>query len=514
MNMRPAPGSRLQYRGAFSLWLALTALPAAAQVGPLTSQSLFFNQASNANTGNYLAANAGVLYTSNAQYTSNGSGDTLLTLGLGGDTSREGTRLDYHLDSDLMVLKYLGGTFGTQLTGYADGKLAFKIVPGLFSWIARETYTQLQIDPYAPATPDNLESLNYITTGPRFAWSPTLRTSVTLEGLYSYVSSSSSSPTYVNLDSHRYGGNLNLERAFSSTSSLYIKGRYEKVDFKDQEDNNNFSVAEGVGGFRVRGARTDFDISGGYSRIQVQDILTPVETILGTVERPETETFGGPIWTLNLSRLITPSQRVALFATQQFTDAAAAFRLNFDQPVPTIAPLQVAAGDPYQSRTFGADWRFETLRSSIDISVLDGRIRYVVLSPNENNSDVKSVHALFARQLSPVLNWDIGASYSHSEYAQPSTTTGQTAVNWTTALTDLRWRVGERVALRFLYAYSSQNGLHDNQLGIIASYALVGGLPIQQQEGPQLLPTSPESMQWQSPPPQPTPPASTQPPPQ
>jgi hypothetical protein len=495
MSMRPAPGSRPRYRGAFGILLALAALPAAAQVGPLTSQSLFFNQASNANIGNYLAANGGVLYTSNAQYTSSGSGDTLLTLGLGGNTAGESARLDYHLASDLMLLKYLGGTFGTSVTGYADGMAAFKIVPGLFSWIARETYTQLQIDPYAPATPDNLESLNYITTGPRFIWSPTLRTSLKLEALYSYISTSSSAPQYVNLDNHRYGGNLSAERAFSSSSSLYIRGRYEKVDFKDQMDNNNFSIADGVGGFRLHGARTDFDISGGYSKIQVEDILTPVETILGTVERPETQNFGGAVWTLNLSRLITPSQRVALFGYQQFTDAAAALRLSFDQPVPTAVPTQLAAGNPFQSRTFGGDWRFETLRSSIDISVLDSRTRYVVITTNENNSDAKSVHALFARQLSPVLNWDIGASYSHIDYAQASTT-GQTTVNWTNALTDLRWRVSPRVALRFLYAYSSQNGLHTNQLGIIASYSLLGALPTQQ-ESPQLLPTSPESMQWQ-----------------
>ena len=51
MNMRPGPGSRPRCRGAFALALTLMALPAAAQVGPLTPQSLFFQQASNARSG-------------------------------------------------------------------------------------------------------------------------------------------------------------------------------------------------------------------------------------------------------------------------------------------------------------------------------------------------------------------------------------------------------------------------------------------------------------------------------
>jgi hypothetical protein len=501
MNTRPVRGSRPRYRGAFGLWLALAAVPAAAQVGPLTNQTLFFNQASNAHVGNYLSADTGLVYTSNAQYTEGGSGDVLAMLGLSGDTEHEGTRFDYHLDSDLALLKYLKGTFGTQLTGYADGEAAFKIVPGLFSWIARETYTQLQINPYAAATPDNLESLNYITTGPRFTWRPTLRTSVTLEGLYSYVSSSSSATDYVNLDSHRYGGNLNIERAFTSISSLYFKGSYEKVEFKDQVDNNNFSVADTLVGFKVGGARTSLDISGGYNWIQVQDILTPVETILGTEDRPETEKFGGAAWGLNLSRLITPTQRVALFANQQFSDAAAQFRLSFDQPVPMVAPTQIAAGNPYESRDFGADWRFQALRTSVDVNVLYSRFHYVVVTANANANDfnTKGVNVLVARQLSQVLNWEVGGSYSHNTYTKESAT-GETVTNLTSALTSLRWRVGERVGVRFLYAFSRFTGVHDNQVGIIASYALTGALPDITLPLNPLQPTAPESMQ--SPPPE------------
>src|SRR5438874_1177575 len=62
------------------LVLALAPLPAAAQIGPLTNQSLFFDQASNPHGGNYLAADAGLIYTDNVSRAANGSGDTLAQL--------------------------------------------------------------------------------------------------------------------------------------------------------------------------------------------------------------------------------------------------------------------------------------------------------------------------------------------------------------------------------------------------------------------------------------------------
>src|SRR5262249_41980898 len=154
-------------------------------VGPLTYQNLFFNQGSNAQTGDYLAVDAGLLYTSNASVSSNGSGDTLAEIGLVGNTAYQGPRLDYHLDTDIAGVKYLHDTYRLEPTGYLDGTAELKILPGTFSWTGRETYSQLLINPYEPGNPDNLEDINTVTTGPRFTLRPTLQTTATLDGLYS-----------------------------------------------------------------------------------------------------------------------------------------------------------------------------------------------------------------------------------------------------------------------------------------------------------------------------------------
>ena len=495
--MRPG-GPRPRYRAALALWLTVVTVPATAQVALWTSQSLM-SQTANNYPGDHLAAYGGLIYTDNVQRTAGGSSQTLLLLGLSGDLSHQGTRLDYRLASNLAVLHYIGGAYPTQPTGYLDGAVYLKIVPGFFTWLARETFSQLQLDPFLPTTPENLENANYLTTGPRFTLRPTLRTSVTLDALYSYLVTSSSSPRYVNLDNHRYEGNLSIERAFSEAAKLYIKADYAKVDFKDQVENNNYALGSASGGYRLSSGRTQLDISGGYSRAHVYDVLVEAAGA-GSRETRETQTFETPIWRLDVSRLITPSQRLALLASQQFTDPAAAFRLGFDQSVPLFAPQQVAIGQAFRQRTFVLSWTLQGPRTSLEVGLAEYQERYVLSTVNDRN--VKLANVLLTRQLSPVLSWDIAASYQDlQQVGAPSSAGGAQPVAGQSAKlfgagTDLRWQVGQRLALRFLYAHSSQQDVYrDNQIGVTASWSLLGAQPPVTQAFPGLTPISPVSTQ-------------------
>jgi hypothetical protein len=470
--------------------MALMALPVYAQVGPISSQTLFFDQASNAHRGNYLEVEGGLIYTDNVDLSRGGSGDTLAMLGLLGDTSGKGSRYDYRLASDIALVKYLHSSFQTQPFGYLDGSADLKIVPGFFSWTGRDTYNQAVLNPFLPVTPDNLESLNYVTTGPRFTLRPTLRTTITVDGTYSYVNTSSKSPLYLDIDNHRYEGDITLSRAFTNTTSVYVTASSEKVEFTDQVDNTNFRQDQALAGLKVAGARTVLELSGGYTKLH-EVALTTVQTIRGPRQLPQNQIPSGATWQVELSRLISPTQRVSLHAVKQVTDAANLFRLAVDQPVPTTVSNRIVTGQPFTERQFGATWRIEANRTALEFDVLDVSDRYRA-TPGFNR-DLKGVSALLARQLSPVLNWDIGAAYEHSAYAIGGS---QDTVN---ALTSLRWRIGERVGLRFIYAHSTltPHGYAENQLGVTASYALTaaGQAGWQAPAVPALQPTSPMSAQ-------------------
>lgn len=457
--------SALRYR-LVGFLLALLALPAGAQIGPLTNQNLFFDQASNAHKGNYLEADAGLVYSDNVTRTQNGSGDTLALLGLTGDTSGQGPRFDYRLASDIALVKYVRSDFQTQPFGYLDGSAQLWIVPGFFSWTGRDSYTQTVLDPFAPVTPNNLEGLNYATTGPRITIRPTLRTTLTLDGTYSYLTTSSKSPLYVDLDNHRYGADAALSHAFSNTSSAYITGSANKVYFIDQIDNSNFTEEQGQIGYKLGSARTSLDIGGGYSKLN-EIVPTTVQTLRGPRQVPKKQTPTQDIWHVQFSRQTSPSSRLALFALQQVTDAANLFRLNLDQPVATTVTDRLTTDQPFTDREMGGSWRFDAARTSFTLGYLDLREHYRINPTSDRH--VKDASALVGRQLSPVLNWDIGLEFARQDYAVGGSS------NQVNAITSLHWQAGERIALRFLYAHSSftPHGYAENQVGVIASYALV-----------------------------------------
>lgn len=468
MKSRPQTAPRGYERLALGLWLVFAALPAAAQIGPLTGQTLFSDQAANGQRGNYLELEAGVIRTDNATLSENGSPDTLTLIGLAADTSRQGTNLDYHLDSDLALVDYTHQDYETRPTGYLDGGADLKIVPGLFAWTARETYADVVLNPDLPVTPANVEGVNNLSTGPTFTLRPTLRTTVTLDGTYSYVNSSSTAPDYVDLDNHRYAGDARIDEALSNASSLYVLGTAVQVDYRDRATNIDFTQQDVQAGYRFTDGRTIVDLSAGYYRLRAA---------------PATPT--GIAYQLQLSRLISPSQRLALHALEQPTDSVSLLRLNLDQPVATSTPTPLAVGDAMTYRSIGADWRFQAQRTSLEVAFSDNTASYKT-NPSFNY-EVKVADVLLARQLRPTLNASIGVDFQHQDFADVVGPLRQ--VN---GIANLRWQVGERLGLRLLYAHSAltPHRYTENQVGLIAYYGL-----IPPSQAPGLLPTSPMSTQ-------------------
>jgi hypothetical protein len=440
--------------------LALASVCVHAQSGPIATQNLFFDQASGAHQGNYLDAQTGLIYVDNATMEPGGKADELAMVGLVGDTSRVGApRVDYHLDSDISLIKYLSNSYDTQPFGYADGDAELKLVPGLFSWVGRATYTQAVLDPTQPATPDNLENLTYLTTGPKFNFRPTLRTTISVSGVYSYVVTGSKSPEYVDIDNHRIGGDVKFSRAFTNTFTGYLNGSYDRVQFTNTLDNSDFNQENYALGVTFGDSRTAIEANVGYTELQIFPAPTQTEV---TNTNPS-----GTTWLLNISRLISPTQRLSLHTSKQITDAANIFRLNLDQPVPVTQQDQTLTEQPYTHRDYGGSWRLEGTKSTLQISGLVATDRYEITPTSNRDSDI--LNGFFTRQLNRSFIWELGVAYEKDKYNSSSGTT-----RTTTGITTLRWRVGPRLGLRFIYAHSniSQDNVSQNQVGLTVSYAL------------------------------------------
>lgn len=436
--------------------------------GPITTQSLFFQQASlSAHRGNYAEIDAGLIYTDNVFLTQNPQSDGIALLGLVADTAHSGPRFEYRLSSDIALVKYFSGDFQTRPFGYLDGELNFKIVPGFFDWRVRDTFNQWQLSTTNAPTPDNLEAINYFQTGPSFMWQPTLRTTIVLDGTYSWVKTSSVSPLYINIDNTRYGGDLTLSRAFTSTTSAYIKGSYDDVKFVDTAINNNFTQEQAEAGLSYSDPRTVATVSGGYAKVH-ETVNVTEDTVVGPREEPKKESPSGTTWQFQLSRLITPTQRVSLHAFQIISDAAGLFQYNLDQPVPGNQSFQLNNGQPFTERDYGASWRLQENRTGLQVDLYSTQQIYTDQATLDHKGEALS--ALLSRQLTPVLTGDLGASYQRDQYAASSSPSH--TIN---AILTVRWQLGERLGLRFVYAHSTvtPNGYDNNQVGIIASYSMI-----------------------------------------
>jgi hypothetical protein len=172
---------------------------------------------------------------------------------------------------------------------------------------------------------------------------------------------------------------------------------------------------------------------------------------------------------VNLSRLISPTQRVSLNAISEVTDSANLYRLDLSNPVPGAGQsYQLATGQPFTYRSYGALWSLETGRTRINVGALYFDDEYTQ-TPEANQKGVQ-VNAALIRELSRSLRFDLALTYEHADFS------GFTQKTFD-ALTSLRWTLGPKVALRFVYAYSrvSPNGYTNNQVGFTVSYALTEG---------------------------------------
>ena len=127
-----------------------------------------------------------------------------------------------------------------------------------------------------------------------------------------------------------------------------------------------------MAGFRYDNARTVLDAEVGYVAGAHQPAARHADT------KPN-----GVTWKFDLSRLITPTQRVSLHAGQQVTDAPSLFRLSIDQPTPGGNPYQIATGQPYTHRDYSATWHIEGVRTWVNINALYTTDDYT-LTPTDN----------------------------------------------------------------------------------------------------------------------------------
>ncbi len=318
--------------------------------------------------------------------------------------------------------------------------LNFAIVPARLFWDVRDTFNQVTLNPSQATRPDNLESFNYFTTGPRAMIGLGQNLALTLFGTYSDVAYSSRSATTEDADSQRCAAGATLSRSISDQANAYLSFNTQKVEFKDDVigvPDPDYTRQEAYVGYHVSGSRTFADVSAGATR--------PDPAADG---QDSTSAF---LARLSLARKLTPSSTLRFNASQQIGDSAdmTRFRLRPPDGRRGFAGLRHQRSVPRPTSMSSAGISAARApRSALTGTISEDRYG----SATVLNRDSEQARAVFTRRLRPTLDLNLVVNYLKEDFQNVSLVNKQ--LDEIVALT---WQAGRRLGVTFQYSHSKRD---------------------------------------------------------
>lgn len=357
----------------------------------------------------------------------NEDGEGIAAAGLRFSLDRQSERLQAEAVGNLSYVDYLDNTYDSEVLGNFAGNARFALVPERFEWMAADNFGQALTDPFAPATPDNRENINYFSTGPDMTMAFGSQTRVRLGGRYALT-------TYEDrpLDSDTVSGQLALIRRLSAASSISLNGQHSEVSYDTAALNADYQQRDVFLRYDITGARTYLAVEAGYSEVE-QEIAADSE--------------GGLLLRLDASRRVSPSSLVTLRAGREFANSGSAFAATQNSGIVGQQPVEgLQTAQPFTNDYLGLGWQFARNRSSFTLAATRNKQSYENASTFDQT--LTSVSGQFGRNLSPQLSAALLGLYSRGDFRLPSSDYKDV-----TAGVSLSWRLSRTLSLSASYNY-------------------------------------------------------------
>jgi hypothetical protein len=353
---------------------------------------------------------AGLAFTDNAllvprDATSTGIG----TVGVNADYQRRGPNLDLQARGNVDWQEYLDNAFPGSVFGRFNGTATWGRSTDLFQWTVRDTLDEGMANPAAAPTPNEIETINYFTTGPHLNFNFNANERLSFYGLYSRTSFQKSPFDYRTYD----GGAVFAHRlaAFSSLS-LEIDAAQTRFDRPELASNYTDRTAQLI--YTTAVARTRMLASAGYA-----------------IENYGGPSSGGRVLSLELSRRISPSSSVYVRAHDGFTTIGGLIRSGFGASVSTETNIgavpRTATPAPLEHRLGTLGWTFNGNRTSL--SLVGSLERQLYVEQPTFNSTVKTITGTAQRLLRPNLSLRLQAYRTDTRYGNIDATVVNTVFN-------------------------------------------------------------------------------------
>jgi len=385
----------------------------------------------NGSDSHYAEVRTRIAHTDNARrVTDDKEDDTLASVGFDVNYGYSGAHIDASAIGNVDYVEYLDDSYGGSLAGRFDGELVWGKKTDLLQWRLQESFGQARSNALASATPDNLQNVNVLSTGPtvnlRFG-----DNTVRFDGLYTDQSYESG-----NFDSDKLTGGLSVGRNVSEKGAVSLNAEIEKTRY-DDATNVDYETREYFLSYDTQIGRTGLRADVGYTQIELDDA---------------DDSSGGALARLELRRQISASMSLFVSGRMQYSSSADVVRLDArtGQGLTTDqAPLSSA--DPFKDREIRAGWSYDRSRTSMSVAVTHGTERHeqqILL-----DRDHTGVEAQFQRHLAPTLWLSAEGQYQKEKFDLIAAESKDLLLS-----AQLSKDVGRRLTVSLRYEYTDRSG--------------------------------------------------------
>ncbi len=423
----------------------------------------------------YLDVLAGLGYADNPLLTSRGGQqDGLATLGFATDYQRTGM-LSVNLLGDVDRLQYVRGTLPGSFYGEFNGSAILGQDTDPLQWQLSDSFGEAMTDPFQAPTPESLQTINDVATGPDFNLHFGLRNRLTLSGLYSRTTYQRSP-----FDSQSFQGGLKFTHALTGAAYVALEGSTERTEYLEAATLQrierapvpNFDVSEGSVVFAASAPRTTLLVQAGYSMLA----------------------FGGgstsaaPLYQLRITHKISP------FSTL-FLSGQSSYSMNGTSMGSPTAQIALQTGNslgaalaipqPYEERSGALGWTFQRNLTNLSLSGIISQNIYQ--HPHEvtagavtsDNYLEEGASLIVGQKLRPTLSVQLQAGGYIERYSHLHAETHRETIGLTLSKTFVRLAVS-LYAVRIQQSGSAGRSnflvgsYSDDEVGVYFTYSLLG----------------------------------------
>lgn len=424
----------------------------------------------------YVDLLAGLAYTDNALL-ANGhrTSDGIGTVGFSTDYVRRGN-LSLNLLGTVERMQYLHQTFPGSFYGDFLGSAILGKSTDPLQWHVQEAFGETMPDPLAAPTPQNLETINDVSTGPVVNLHFGLTNRLTLSGDYSRTTYQRSP-----FDSQTYDGGLEFSHALSGASTLSLEASNARTQYLERAALQSF-LGVSISAYTIRQAFISYDARFVRTRIVLRAGYNMLSYQPGA-------SHGAPLYEVDISRRISPFSTVFISGRSEYSTNGSTMATTQAQiALQSGASLNPAysVAEPYNQRTGVLGWAFHRARTRFSLTGTISQALFNQATPaisvrslGEDNYVTEGGDLMIARQLRPTVSIQLRGTASVYRYSNLDARTQRETVELTFSKQFRRlavWVYAERIHQGGSQGISTFQpaSYNDDVVGLSVTYDLFG----------------------------------------